>query len=106
MSHKVEQFLGLAQRAGKLITGEELVVKAIRAKQVHLVILSGDASDNTLKKVTDKCRTYDIPLRLFADRYRLGHYIGKEQRVVIGVKDYGFARELLKHMDQVEGGNV
>lgn len=103
---KIEQFLGLAQRAGKLITGEELVVKAVRSKQVHLVILSGDASDNTKKKLTDKCRSYDIPLRLFADRYRLGHYIGKEQRVVIGVKDHGFARELLKHMDQDEGGNV
>ncbi|MEW9667675.1 YlxQ family RNA-binding protein [Ammoniphilus sp. 3BR4] len=106
MNHKIEQFLGLAQRAGKLVTGEELVVKAVRSKLAHLVILSGDASDNTKKKLMDKCRTYDIPLRLFADRYRLGHYIGKEQRVVIGVKDSGFARELLKYLDQDEGGNV
>ena len=107
MNHsKVQQFLGLAQRAGKLITGEELVVKAVRAKQVHLVILAGDASENTRKKLTDKSRTYSVPIRMFADRYRLGQYIGKEQRVVIGVKDHGFARELMKYMEQDEGGNV
>lgn len=103
---KVEQFLGLASKAGKLITGEELVVKAIQGKQVQLVILAEDASANTRKKVQDKCNSYDIPLRFYADRYRLGHYIGKEQRVVIGVKDHGFARELMKHMENEEGGNV
>lgn len=99
--NKVEQFLGLAMRAKKLVTGEELVVKSISNKQVALVILAGDASANTRKKLQDKCTTYDIPIRLYADRNRLGHCIGKEQRVVIGVKDGGFARELLKHLDNV-----
>jgi ribosomal protein L7Ae-like RNA K-turn-binding protein len=97
--NKIEQYLGLAARAGRIITGEELVVKAIRNKQVQLVVLADDASDNTRKKVTDKCKSFGVPLRLYADRNRLGHCIGKEQRVVVGVKDAGFARELLKHME-------
>ena len=103
LSSKVEQFLGLATKAGKLITGEELVVKAVQSKQVYLVILAADASKNTRKKLQDKCRSYSIPLRFYADRYRLGHYIGKDHRVVIGVKDNGFARELMKHIDNEEG---
>lgn len=103
---KVEQFLGLATKAGKLVTGEEWVVKAVTSKQVYLVILAADASENTRKKLQDKCRSYGIPLRFYADRYRLGHYIGKEQRVVIGIKDNGFARELMKHIDSEEGGNI
>ncbi|WP_120189535.1 L7Ae/L30e/S12e/Gadd45 family ribosomal protein [Ammoniphilus oxalaticus] len=104
--NKVEQFLGLATKAGGLITGEQIVVKAITSKQVYLVILAADASENTRKKFQDKCRSYSIPLRFYADRYRLGHCIGKEQRVVVGVKNDGFARELMKHMDNEEGGNI
>jgi ribosomal protein L7Ae-like RNA K-turn-binding protein len=96
---KVEQWIGLAMRAGKLITGEELVVKAVTKKRIELVILAMDASPNTKKKLEDKCRTYGIPLRMYANRDRLGHCIGKEQRVVIGVTDGGFARELIRHIE-------
>lgn len=55
--------LGMAMRAGKLITGDEIVLKAVRNKQVHLVILAGDASDNTKKSfVTNATPTeYNSP---------------------------------------------
>lgn len=42
--------LGLAARARKLVTGEELVVKDIRRKNVSLVLLANDASELTSKK--------------------------------------------------------
>lgn len=42
--------LGLMQRASKLITGEELVVKAIQNKKAYHVIIASDASENTRKK--------------------------------------------------------
>ncbi|MEW9107630.1 ribosomal L7Ae/L30e/S12e/Gadd45 family protein, partial [Paenibacillus sp.] len=39
---KVKSQLGLAQRAGKLTTGDEIVLKAIRNKQARLVIVAAD----------------------------------------------------------------
>ncbi|GJM71412.1 hypothetical protein HMSSN036_36280 [Paenibacillus macerans] len=39
--------LGLAMRAGKLVTGDEVVLKAIRSAEAKLVIVAGDASANT-----------------------------------------------------------
>lgn len=42
--------LGLANRAGKIISGEELAVKEIRTGRAKLVLLSKDASENTIKK--------------------------------------------------------
>ena len=47
--------LGLANRARKIISGEELVIKEVRKGRAKLVILSRDASENTSKKITDKC---------------------------------------------------
>jgi len=102
---KVKSQLGLAQRAGKLATGDEIVLKAIRNKQARLVIIAADASDNTKKKFRDKCKSYGVPLAIGFTRTELGESIGKLQRVVLAVTDDGFATMMtngLKTMSEVE----
>ena len=46
--------LGLANRARKITSGEELTVKEIRSGNAKLILLSEDASQNTAKKIMDK----------------------------------------------------
>ncbi|CAM3704719.1 YlxQ family RNA-binding protein [Mesobacillus zeae] len=91
--------LGLANRARKTISGEELAVKEIRSGKAKLVLLAKDASANTHKKITDKCNYYSVPYRLVEDRYILGKAIGKEARVVVALLDDGFARKMLMLLD-------
>ncbi|MEH7177175.1 YlxQ family RNA-binding protein [Neobacillus vireti] len=91
--------LGLANRARKIISGEELSVKEIRSGKAKLVLLSADASANTTKKITDKCKSYEVPYKLVEDRHLLGQAIGKEARVVVAVLDDGFARKLMTLLD-------
>lgn len=91
--------LGLANRARKIISGEELVIKEIRSGRAKLVLMAEDASENTTKKVTDKCNFYQVPLRTVTDRYSLGQAIGKEARVVVAVVDSGFANKLKQVLD-------
>ncbi|WP_088033786.1 YlxQ family RNA-binding protein [Evansella clarkii] len=86
--------LGLIYRAGKLVTGEELVVKAVQKQKLSLVIISEDASDNTKKKLSDKCSYYKIPFFIRGDREAIGQAIGKAGRVVIGIEDPGFAKKI------------
>jgi ribosomal protein L7Ae-like RNA K-turn-binding protein len=85
-------YLGLAMRAGKLVTGEEHVLDAIRSGKAKLVILSEDASVNTRKKVQDKCGSFQAELIEYGNRGDLGSSIGKAERVVIAVTDAGFAK--------------
>ncbi|MBM6618403.1 YlxQ family RNA-binding protein [Bacillus suaedaesalsae] len=89
-----KSLLGLAARARKIISGEELVVKEIQRKSAKLVLLSKDASKNTEKKIKDKCSYYQVPIRYVENRSELGQAIGKEERVVIGILDDGFAKKL------------
>lgn len=91
---KTVQMLGLATKAGKLLSGEELVIKAVQTGHASLVILSSDASENTRKKVQDKCKSYNVDLVVYGDRDTLGHAIGKEQRVVLAITDPGFANKI------------
>ncbi|MEH7118403.1 YlxQ family RNA-binding protein [Neobacillus vireti] len=91
--------LGLANRARKIISGEELALKEIRNYKAKLVLLARDASANTTKKITDKCNSYHVPLKMVEDRYLLGQAIGKEARVVVAVMDDGFAKKLVTLLD-------
>ncbi|MFM1650859.1 YlxQ family RNA-binding protein [Brevibacillus sp. B_LB10_24] len=87
MNQKLGQLLGIAMRARKIITGEELVIRAIRTKRAHLVLLASDASSNTAKKVSDKCSYYGVPFCMLFDRYEIGRAIGKDARVAVAVVD-------------------
>ncbi|MBA4494371.1 YlxQ family RNA-binding protein [Paenactinomyces guangxiensis] len=94
--NKLYQLLGLAMRAGKIISGEYLVLREVRSGKVHLVLLATDAAKNTEKKITDKCFTYKVPIIRYGTRQELGKAIGKVERVVIAVTDPGFARSIQK----------
>lgn len=96
---KVLNLLGLATRARKTISGEELVVQSLRSLKV--VFLASDAGPNTTKKVTTKCNTQNIALINIFDRTEISRAIGKDNRVVCGVKDKGFADAMLKLLEEV-----
>ncbi|MGP7817466.1 YlxQ family RNA-binding protein [Niallia sp. 01092] len=91
--------LGLANRARKITSGEELTVKEIRSGNAKLIILSEDASENTAKKIIDKSNFYHVPVKTVPNRELLGQAIGKEARVVVAVLDNGFAKKLLTLLD-------
>lgn len=86
--------LGLAYRARKCSLGEETIVKDIQQKRAKLVLIANDIGPQTKKKMTDKCKTYDIPFVIVDDRDVLSHAIGKSQRVAIAILDEGFATKL------------
>lgn len=98
-SNQWMSLLGLANRARKIISGEELAIKEIRSGRAKLILLSADASPNTKKKVTDKCNYYHVPIKTVENRNILGQAIGKESRVVVAVLDDGFAKKLVTLLD-------
>ncbi|MFA7416899.1 MAG: ribosomal L7Ae/L30e/S12e/Gadd45 family protein [Acholeplasma sp.] len=86
--------LGLAYAARKVVIGTEEVVKAVQKKQLHLVLLATDASDNTTKKVKDKTNTYQIELIHKYTTLEISSAMGKKNIKVIGIKDKGFSMML------------
>lgn len=98
-SNQWMSLLGLANRARKITSGEELAIKEIRNGKAKLILLSADASVNTTKKVTNKCKSYQVPYRLVDNRDILGQAIGKDARVVVAVLDDGFAKKLKSLLD-------
>lgn len=92
--------VGLAFRAGKIVSGEEAVLSAVRGQKARLVLIAGDASERTKGTWENKCAYYKVPLRVAADRFELGRAMGKAHRVVVAVNDKGFSEKLIALFDQ------
>ncbi len=93
MTNKIMQFLGLASRARKVVTGET-IFNVIRSKEAKLVIIGSDASENTQKKIIDKCTFYQVDYLVFGSIQDLSNAIGKNNRVAIAIVDTGFSKKL------------
>lgn len=87
--------IGLAQRANKLISGEDLVLKTIRSNQAKLVFIASNASDNARKQFLNKCEYYNIPIVSTFSREQLSRALGKD-RTVCALTDGGFVQSLQK----------
>ncbi|GGB30625.1 YlxQ family RNA-binding protein [Virgibacillus dakarensis] len=94
MPNNYLNMVGLAYRARKCSLGEETIVKDIQQRRAKLVLLASDTGPATRKKITDKCKTYEIPFRIVDDRETLSNAIGKTQRVAIAILDGGFAAKI------------
>ena len=92
--------IGMANRAGALVTGTETCLRAVRAGIVKIVVLSEEASENTRKKVFNACRAKNIPCIEYGKGGMLGKMTGKSHRIVVGVRDKNLSRLILSKMQQ------
>ena len=99
MTDKALAMLGMATKAGKVVSGEFATEKAVKSSQAYLVIVASDASDNTKKMFTNMCHFYQVPLRIYGNKESLAHAIGKEMRASVAVTEAGFSNVIMKHMD-------
>ena len=97
--HRVLSQLGLAMKAGKLVSGEFMAENAIKENKAALVIIAEDASDNTKKHFTDMCNYRDIPILFFGTKEQIGASIGKQMRASIVITDEGFAKSIIKKVN-------
>lgn len=101
MKNKAYGMIGLATRAGRIVSGEFSTEKAVKEGKAFLVIVACDASDNTKKLFQDKCSYYQIPVRCFGTKETLGRAMGKEFRASIAITDPNFATQIMKHIDDL-----
>ena len=92
---KVMSLIGLANKAGKVTTGEFSVERAIRSGHACLVVTARDASENTKKRFADKCTYYQVPLLTYSVKADLGRITGHEERASLAVTDPGFAKAII-----------
>lgn len=97
--NKVLSLLGLAKRAGKVVSGEFSTEAAVKSAKAYLVVVSEEASANTKKKFQNMCTYYEVPIYFYGNKEELGRCIGQEFRASLAVTDPGFADAIRKQLE-------
>lgn len=102
-SADIYSLLGIAQRARKLISGQDSVERGVNAGKVFLIIISKGTSKHTRKKMYNLSRNKNVPILIWGNSEDLGQSIGRERRKVIGITDKGIAREISRRIKLLTG---
>lgn len=93
---KLLGLIGIATKAGKVVSGTEIVNENIKNKKAKLVIIAEDCSEKTKSNFEYTCNQYSIKHIIYENIASLSKAIGKDNRAVICIKDKGFAEQILK----------
>lgn len=102
MLDKVLSMIGMAMRAGKVVSGEFAVEKSVKSQKAYLVIIARDSSDNSKKNYEDMCKFYHTELHYYGTKGSLGAAIGKEYRASVAIQDENFAKAILAKLEATE----
>lgn len=95
MNNRIYSMISLAQKAGKLISGENTCERELKSGRSKLIIIAEDSSANTKKQFRDACSYRKVPLIEYGSKELLGQYTGKDYRAVLSITDNNFARTII-----------
>ena len=84
----------------EIASGAFSTEKSVKEGKAYLVIVAGDASDNTKKHFRDMTTFYEVPMFIYGTKEELGHAMGKELRASLAITDPGFAKSLTKLLNE------
>ena len=102
--------VGLCRGAGKAVIGTDMVCEYLRKRgnkskneeKIDVLVLeASDTSENTHKKISDKCIYYNVKhIRLDATGEILGKAVGKRATAAVAIADASFCRAVLGKFDE------
>lgn len=95
--YKILNLLSMAQRAGRIASGDFAVTKALQEKKAKLLLIAEDASEDTKERYQRMASEVKIDVHYLGSKEMLGNCIGKDYRAAIVLLDDGFANAIAKH---------
>jgi len=102
MNNKVKliNIVSIACRAGKVMSGEFVIEKALSSKNNIKLILANDVAEATKAKYEKMAKNSKVLLRYTElTKDEMANSIGKTDRAAIAICDEGFKKAILKILD-------
>ena len=104
---KLPVMIGMCARARKIVIGCDQVCAALaeksKAKKVHIVLEASDVSENTHKRLSDKCLFYGVRKDVISlSGEELAHSIGKKGSAVaaVAITDEQMSRAVISFLPE------
>lgn len=101
-NNKVFSYLGFAAKSRNLVTGYNTCLMMMERKKLRLLIVAEDVSENTIKKMRQKCLTSSIEFRIFGNSDELSRITGNSGKGIFGITDSHFAKIIVKEIDRIQ----
>ena len=99
---KVLSFLGIAKKAGKVVTGTDAVCDKMAKGEIYFIFTALDSSAATIDKMEHKAFYYQIPFNKTYTTNELNSSIGSANIKVIGITDASFGEGFKKKINKEE----
>lgn len=99
---RVLDLLGLARRSGKLVAGEDTVLRLLKQNKLKIVFVASDASIKQIDKFDKKCFFYETKMNNDFSCDELSKAIGKPMCKILAITDQGFLDALNKSLMEVQ----
>lgn len=101
MRERILGYLGLANRAGKIISGGSLVSDAIRSKtKPGLILVAEDVSESIGEKIVVLANVHKIRSEQVLTKDDFGAILGKAPRSAVAVRQGGFVARLVSEIER------
>lgn len=96
---KIAGYLGIAQRAGRIAAGDNIVKDALGKNKAELLVVADDASSKVKDELNRLAEDKGVDILNWPDKINLGLIVGKSRRGAVAVLDKGFAQAIKKVME-------
>lgn len=88
--------LGLAQKAGKVASGDVAVKTALKKGKARLLLIAEDTSANSKKELISLAKQMNVKVVNGLNKINIGWAIGKAKRSSVVILDNNFVKMILK----------
>jgi len=96
INQKIAGYIGIAQKAGKIASGNNNVLAALNSGRVQLLLLAKDIAPGIAGELQEVAAKKNVPFQTWGDKLELGLMAGKSPRGSLAVLDEGFAKVINK----------
>ncbi|MDD2321274.1 MAG: DUF448 domain-containing protein [Geobacteraceae bacterium] len=102
MEDRIASYLALANKAGKVVSGSDMVAEIIRKKTSvkKYVLLAADISEDIGKKIRGLAEQHQVRYATFFTKDRFGELLGKGLRSVVAIQGDGFVDTMNKEIER------
>jgi ribosomal protein L7Ae-like RNA K-turn-binding protein len=101
MEERIASYLSLANKAGKVVSGTDMVMQSLRKKiNGRVVLLATDISADIRQKVIALVEMSCVEHFTLFNKDRLGSLIGKSLRSVVAVEGHGFVEAIKAEIER------
>ena len=97
MKEKILNLLGIAKRAGYIVSGTDSVIMEMRKNRAKIVFVASDSSEKTIDNFKRKCYFYNVECNFDFNSEELSHAIGQNRKIIC-LKDQGIYNAIQKYL--------